>query len=84
MKIPRVSGDIEPQSSANMLEMIWVIFCDFKHALTVLPNNSSEITNPREMKIYFLTKSCTQVLIAALIIIIQAGNNPNVHHLLNR
>lgn len=40
-------------------------------------------SNEREIKTYVHTKTCIQIVIAALFVIAKTGNNPNVLELIN-
>ena len=46
--------------------------------LTILPSNLMSISIAREMKTYIYTKTCTQMFIAVLFVIIQKYKQPNI------
>lgn len=63
---------------ADILQDSVVTFYEVKHTPITQPNHSTRIY-PMEMKVYAQTKTCPQILIAALFLTAQTANNPNVH-----
>lgn len=62
---------------------VWQLITIIKCSLTVGPNNLLYDIYPREIKIYFHAKTCTQMFIAAIFIIVRTRNNTNVLQLVN-
>lgn len=64
------------QNGTTTLEDGLVVCCTIKHSLTISSSNWISWYFPKELKMYAHTKTCTQICIAALFIIIKTWKPP--------